>query len=93
MNDESRARFHAGAEAWATYNRTPLGRIRCEVTWHNLLPHLPPAMAGSDPPRVLDAGGGSGELALRLVEHGYRVWLLDYAPGMLDTGTSRVMST
>jgi S-adenosylmethionine-dependent methyltransferase len=33
---------------------------------------------------VLDVGGGSGELALRLVGRGFHVWLLDYAPAMLD---------
>lgn len=84
MSDEVRARFDAGAGAWAGYNRRPLGRIRGEVTWRNLVPHLPPIADAADPPRVLDAGGGSGELALRLVGQGYRAWLLDYAPGMLD---------
>jgi len=81
---DPRERFDAGADAWVDYNRRPLGRIRGEVTWHNLLPHLPPLAEGAEPPRVLDAGGGSGELALRLVGRGYRVWLLDYAPAMLD---------
>jgi S-adenosylmethionine-dependent methyltransferase len=84
MMEDTKARFDAGAEAWASYNQQPLGRIRREVTWHNLAPHLPDVSAGQDPPRVLDAGGGSGELALRLVRRGYRVWLLDYAPGMVD---------
>jgi 2-polyprenyl-3-methyl-5-hydroxy-6-metoxy-1,4-benzoquinol methylase len=36
---------------------------------------------------MLDAGGGSGELALRLVGCGYRVWLVDNAPAMLDQAT------
>jgi S-adenosylmethionine-dependent methyltransferase len=76
-------RFDAGANAWADYNQKPLGRIRSEVTWHNLLPHLPMVSAPEQPPRVLDAGGGTGELALRLVQAGYRVWLLDYAEAML----------
>jgi S-adenosylmethionine-dependent methyltransferase len=38
----------------------------------------------SNPPRILDAGGGSGELALRLVRRGYHIWLVDYAPAMLE---------
>jgi len=84
MTQDSRTRFSAGADAWATYNLQPLGRIRREVTWHNLVLHLPDIAEEADPPRVLDVGGGSGELALRLVKHGYRVWLLDYAPTMLD---------
>lgn len=84
MSGEAQARFDAGAQDWAEYNRRPLGRIRGEVTWANLAPYLPPIADAAQPPRVLDAGGGSGELALRLVQRGYRVWLLDYAPAMLE---------
>jgi S-adenosylmethionine-dependent methyltransferase len=76
--------FDAGAHAWANYNRTPLGRIRHELTWHNLAPCLPAIVNGEPPPRVLDAGGGSGEMAIQLVQRGYRVWLLGSAPAMLD---------
>ena len=89
MSDDSRARFGAGAAAWAEYNQKPLGRIRREVTWHNLAPHLPDVNGVEAPPRVLDVGGGSGELALRLASDGYRVWLLDYAPAMLDQARRR----
>lgn len=81
---DSRTRFDVGAEAWADYNQRPLGRIRQEVTWHNLAPNLPAVTDVEHPPCVLDAGGGSGELALRLIQQGYRVWLSDYAPAMLD---------
>jgi S-adenosylmethionine-dependent methyltransferase len=84
MSGDSRARFDAGAEAWANYNQEPLGRIRRAVTWHNLKPYLPEITNADDAPRVLDAGGGSGEVALLLALRGYRVWLLDYAPAMLD---------
>lgn len=83
MNHDVQARFDAGAGAWVDYNLKPLGRMRLEVTWQNLAHHLPPA-AGDHPPRVLDVGGGSGELALKLVGLGFDVWLLDYAPAMLD---------
>jgi 2-polyprenyl-3-methyl-5-hydroxy-6-metoxy-1,4-benzoquinol methylase len=83
MDRDAQAQFDAGAAAWADYNRTPLGRIRREVTWQNLARHLPAADPGRTP-RALDAGGGSGELAQRLLQAGYEVWLLDYAPGMLE---------
>jgi S-adenosylmethionine-dependent methyltransferase len=83
MLQDAQARFDARAEAWTRYNQEPLGCIRREVTWHNLVPYLPDVAAGGDRPRVLDAGGGSGELALQLARRGYRVWLLDYAPAML----------
>ncbi len=84
MIDDTRKRFDAGAEAWSQYNQAALGRIRREVTWHNLVPYLPPVATGQEPPRILDAGGGSGELALQLLQCGYAVWLLDYAPAMLE---------
>jgi S-adenosylmethionine-dependent methyltransferase len=84
VSADSQARFDAGAQAWSDYNQQPLGRIRREVTWRNLAPYLPTVKDTGPVPRVLDAGGGSGELALRLVQHGYRVWLLDYSPAMLE---------
>jgi len=84
MYEEARARFDVGADKWCRYSREPLGRIRHEVIWLDLSPYLPPVGDAQEPPRVLDAGGGSGELALRLVQRGYCVWLLDYAPAMLD---------
>jgi S-adenosylmethionine-dependent methyltransferase len=81
---DPKAQFAAGAEAWVEYNQRPLGRIRREITWHNLAAHLPGVVAPERPPRVLDAGGGSGELAIRLVQRGFRVWLLDNAAAMLE---------
>jgi len=84
MLKDTQARFDAGAAAWADYNQRPLGHIRREVTWHNLSGYLPSATNLGRAPRVLDAGSGSGELALRLAMHGCRVWLLDNAPAMLD---------
>jgi S-adenosylmethionine-dependent methyltransferase len=91
MVEDSRKKFDAGAKAWAAYNQAPLGRIRQEVTWHNLAPYLPQVTADSkglpaagQPRRVLDAGGGSGELAVRLARRGYHVWLVDHAEAMLD---------
>jgi S-adenosylmethionine-dependent methyltransferase len=84
MVENGRDRFDARAEEWARYHQKPLGRIRHEVIWSNLAPHLPDLVGSEEPPRILDVGGGSGELALQLALHGYRVCLLDYAPAMLD---------
>lgn len=83
MPDDRTILFDAGAAAWSDYNQQPLGRIRQEVTWRNLVPYLPPVSDREHRPRVLDAGGGSGELALRLVRRGYFVWLVDSAAAML----------
>ena len=84
MSADSQVRFNTGAEAWTDYNLKPLGRIRQEVTWNNLSPHLPDMTVLDYAPRVLDVGSGSGELALCLAQQGYGVWLTDYAPAMLD---------
>lgn len=84
MLDDTQARFETGAKDWARYNREPLGVIRHEVTWRNLAPCLPAVGDAAHAPRVLDVGGGSGEMALRLVKCGCRVWLADYAAAMLD---------
>ena len=84
MLDHVQGRFDAGAGDWTRYNQEPLGRIRRELTWRNLAPHLPAVRDGEDAPRALDAGGGSGEMALRLAAYGCQVWLLDYAPAMLE---------
>ena len=92
VTQDARERFGAEAEAWASYNQQPLGHIRQEVTWSNLLPYLPDLVDDEEPPRVLDVGGGSGELALRLAERGYPVWLLDYAPEMLDRARHAALS-
>jgi 2-polyprenyl-3-methyl-5-hydroxy-6-metoxy-1,4-benzoquinol methylase len=84
MLDHVRGRFDAGAGDWTRYNQEPLGCIRRELTWRNLAPYLPDVRDGEDAPCALDAGGGSGEMALRLATYGCRVWLLDYAPAMLE---------
>ena len=84
MCNETMEQFDRGAEAWVDYNQQPMGRIRRAVTWHNLSRHLPHISDPDQPPFILDVGGGSGELALQLVQHGYRVCLVDYASSMLD---------
>jgi S-adenosylmethionine-dependent methyltransferase len=92
MLNDTKQRFDDGAEAWFQYNQAALGRIRREVTWHNLAPCLAPVVTGQEPPRILDAGGGSGELALKLLQCGYAVWLLDYAPAMLEQANRAAQS-
>jgi S-adenosylmethionine-dependent methyltransferase len=84
--DDLRKAFDSKAQAWDDYTRTPLGRLRQELTLRYLSRHLPdPARA----PLVLDAGGGTGGLAIALARRGFRVHLLDAAPAMLDIARSR----
>ena len=76
--------WDARARAWEEYTATPEGRILTELTWRNLTKHLEPmAAAARKPLRILDAGGGTGELAIRLARQGYKVCLLDFSPEML----------
>jgi S-adenosylmethionine-dependent methyltransferase len=72
------------ADPWAyvDYLETPLGRLRSELAWRNLEPHLP--RPGAAPPRALDLGAGTGEMALRLAATGFSVTLVDGSPRMLE---------
>lgn len=84
MPEDTASKFSTGAGDWVAYNKGPLGRIRQEVAWHNLALHLPERAPEGNPLRVLDVGGGSGELAAKLVQRGCMVWLVDSAEGMLE---------
>ena len=75
-------RFDADPSAYAEYLRTPLGRLRSELSWRNLEPHLP--RPGTPPLRALDLGAGTGEMALRLAASGWSVTLVDGSPRMLE---------
>ncbi len=57
---------------------TPFFQIYKAVTWDNIQQFLPPKDAV-----ILDAGGGTGEWAIRLAELGYHVVLTDLSKGML----------
>ena len=84
--DPLRNAFDTKAQAWDDYTRTPIGRLREELTLRYLSLHLPDA---SRAPIVLDAGGGTGGLAIALARRGFRVHLVDLAPAMLDVARSR----
>ena len=78
--------FDRDAANFEGYLQSPLGRLRTELVWSGLAPHL--QQAGS-PHYVLDVGGGTGAFALRLAAQGHRVVLLDPAQGMLDLATAK----
>ncbi len=77
--------FDADPSAYSEYLRTPLGRLRSELSWRNLEPHLP--RPGTPPPRALDLGAGTGEMALRLAASGWSVTLVDGSRRMLELAT------
>lgn len=57
--------------------RTPFYRLYNSITWDNIKKYLP------EKGLILDAGGGTGQWAIRLAESGYNVVLADISRGML----------
>jgi S-adenosylmethionine-dependent methyltransferase len=60
---------------------SPKGVIRLEVVWEDLLTCLPELQG--PPLRILDAGAGMGQIALRLARLGHEVVLCDHSLEML----------
>ena len=69
------------AEKYASYLKTPLGRLRSELAWENLREFL---AADASARRILDLGGGTGSISLRLAEMGFSVVLLDSSEEMIS---------
>ncbi|MBI3772573.1 MAG: methyltransferase domain-containing protein [Gammaproteobacteria bacterium] len=61
---------------------SPKGVIRLEVVWEDLLESLPELQG--PPLRILDAGAGMGQIALRLAKLGHEVVLCDHSTEMLQ---------
>ncbi|HET8629901.1 MAG TPA: methyltransferase [Thermomicrobiales bacterium] len=77
------AAFDAAAAEFEASLAEPWNRLKYDLALDNLIGHLPPATPGGR--CVLDAGGGTGELGLRLLARGAcrDLTLLDPAPAML----------
>ena len=60
------------------------GRVGFELLLGQVLAALPAA-----PAAVVDAGGGTGQLAVALARHGYRVTVVDTSAAMLATCAQR----
>ena len=61
-----------------------MSRLAFELLLGQVLEAIPPAPAG-----VVDAGGGTGQLAVALAGHGYRVTVVDTSAAMLATCAQR----
>ena len=61
-----------------------MSRLAFELLLGQVLEALPPA-----PASVVDAGGGTGQLAVALAGHGYRVTVVDTSAAMLATCAQR----
>ena len=78
--------FDDRAEWFDAHYATTRGRIRLDSScWNGSRETLPPP-----PARVLDAGGGTGVIAIPLAEQGYDVTLLDPSEGMLRVARDRI---
>ena len=60
------------------------GDIRLAVIWRDLLAVMP-SISGSKPIRVLDVGGGLGQMSVRLAELGHCVTYNDLSSNMTAT--------
>src|ERR1700678_351067 len=74
------ARFR-DADKYASYLNTVAGRLRCDLAWENLRGSLPVKCSGL---RVLDLGGGTGVVSVRLARMEFEVVLLDSSEEMLS---------
>jgi S-adenosylmethionine-dependent methyltransferase len=74
-------RFQSGADKYAAYLDTPVGRLRVDLAFANLQEFLPQAAQSL---RALDLGCGTGAIAVRLARLGLHVTLLDSSLPMLD---------
>jgi S-adenosylmethionine-dependent methyltransferase len=72
-------RFRTGAAKYAAYLETFEGRLRLDLSFTNLQEFLPPAARS-----VLDLGGGTGAMAVRLARLGLHVTLVDSSSPMLE---------
>jgi S-adenosylmethionine-dependent methyltransferase len=68
------------ADKYASYLKTPAGRLRSELAWENLRRFLP---HNASKRRALDVGGGTGFASAQLARMGYEVVLLDGSEPML----------
>lgn len=59
------------------------GRLREDQLWWQMQTHMP-ELLGAKPLRILDAGGGLGQMALRLARLGHQVTLNDISAAMLE---------
>jgi S-adenosylmethionine-dependent methyltransferase len=74
-------RFESGAENYAAYLETPEGRLRLDLAFANLQEFL---LSKALELRVLDIGGGTGAMAVRLARVGMNVTVLDSSARMLE---------
>jgi ubiquinone/menaquinone biosynthesis C-methylase UbiE len=68
------------ADNYSKYLKTYSGRVRSDLAWENLQRFLPDPATRR---RVLDLGGGTGAMSVRLAKKEFQVALLDSSEEML----------
>lgn len=67
---------------------SPKGRLRIDTVWEDLISHVP-AIENGPPLTVLDAGGGLGQISLRMARLGHHIILCDISRKMLREAERR----
>jgi S-adenosylmethionine-dependent methyltransferase len=75
------------AQEYAAYLQTGEGRLRLDLAWVNLQEFLPSTASG-DRLKVLDLGGGTGAMAVKLAGVGFQVTIVDNSKAMLAMAES-----
>lgn len=79
--------FDGNVERWLQYSESPKGRLRRDLTWHNLQHHI---KGKEGKLRVLDAGCGLGDMASFLLDKARALVLLDFSERMLEKAKERL---
>ncbi|MBU1170806.1 MAG: methyltransferase domain-containing protein [Proteobacteria bacterium] len=62
---------------------SPKGRLRIDMVWEDLLLNIP-GIQHSVPMTILDAGGGMGQISLKLARLGHQIVLCDISKNMIE---------
>lgn len=67
---------------------SPKGRLRIDTVWEDMVTHVPGLVQGP-PLSVLDAGGGMGQISLKLARLGHDITLCDISEKMIKQAQKR----
>lgn len=87
---QSPAPFNRNVDQWLQYTESWKGRLRRDLTLHNLEYHV---KSKKDKLRVLDAGCGLGDTASRLLHKSSFIVLLDFSEKMIESAKDRLRKT
>ncbi len=86
----SPAPFNRNIDRWLQYSESRKGRLRRDLTWHNLEYHI---KLTKNKLRVLDAGCGLGDMASLLLHKSSLLVLLYFSEKMIENAKDRLRKT